>query len=139
MKQNIAIALIALLWVAAVSSAGVAQVRSIESRLNAPDFVRKQLSPIAGGLSAHLDTSYSQAKGRFVYGANVEGIPRSERNGFGLGHEIRINTDLEYVLLLRVYRAPEHELFAIFETTYVYRRQGRAEAELWLAAARTSI
>jgi hypothetical protein len=97
-----------------------------EAKVAGSEFVRRQLTPIAGGLSAHLDTSYSQARGRIVYGANVEGIVRSERDGFRLGHELRVNTDLEYVLLPRAYRSPENELFIIFETTYVYRGRGRA-------------
>ena len=95
------------------------------AKLPTPAFVRKQLTPIAGGLSAHSDVSYSQAKRRFVYGANIEGILRSERAGFRLGNEVRINTDLEYVLLPLNYRSPTHELFLIFETTYVHRGSGR--------------
>ena len=99
-----------------------------QQRLSATDFVRQQLTPIAGGLSAHVDASYSQAKGRFVYGANLEGILRSERAGFRLGNEVRLNTDLEYVLLPRKYRSPTHELFLIFETTYVHRGRGRSRS-----------
>lgn len=94
-------------------------------KLPASAFIRQQLTPIAGGLSAHVDGSYSQAKGRFVYGANLEGIVRSERAGFRLGNEVRVNTDLEYVALPRKYRSPTHELFLIFETTYLYRGRGR--------------
>ncbi len=96
-----------------------------EAKLPMPAFVRQQLTPIAGGLSAHVDATYSQAKRRFVYGANIEGILRSERAGFRLGNEVRANTDLEYVLLPLKYRSPTHELFLIFETTYVHRGDGR--------------
>ncbi len=96
-----------------------------EETLPLPAFVRQQLAPISGGLSAHVDTSYSQAKGRFVYGANVEGIIRSERGGFRLGHEVRVNTDFEYVFLPRTYRSPTKELFLIFETTYARRSKAR--------------
>lgn len=98
--------------------------------LDASDFVRQQLTPIAGGLSAHVDTSYSQAKGRFVYGANVEGILRSERDGARLGHEVRVNTDVEYVLLPLKYRSPTNELFLILETTYVHRGLGRSGGQV---------
>ena len=97
-----------------------------QEKLPAVDFVRQQLTPIAGGLSGHIDSSYSQAKGRFVYGANLEGILRSERAGFRLGNEVRLNTDLEYVLLPLKYRSPAHELFLIFETTYVRRGRGHS-------------
>jgi hypothetical protein len=43
-----------------------------------------------------------------------------------MGHEIRVNTDFEYVLLPIKYRSPGRELFAIVETTYAYRSRGRA-------------
>ncbi len=95
------------------------------SHLPLPEFVRCQLTPISGGLSSHVDASYSQARGRFVYGASVEGIVRSERSGFRLGHELRVNTDFEYVLLPLKYRSPTNELFLIFESTYVHRANGR--------------
>jgi hypothetical protein len=62
-----------------------------EQQLQAPEFVRQQLSPISGGLAPHVDLTYSQAKGRFIFGGNVEGVLRSERDGFRMGHELRIN------------------------------------------------
>jgi len=95
------------------------------ARLNAPAFVRQQLTPINGGLSPHFDVSFSQAGGRFIFGGNVEGIVRSERNGFRLGHELRVNTDIEYVVLPREYEAPGGEVFMILETSFVYRGTGR--------------
>jgi hypothetical protein len=101
-----------------------------EAALPLPEFVRQQLTPISGGLSSHVDASYSQARGRFVYGASVEGIARSERSGFRLGHELRVNTDLEYVLLPLKYQSPTNELFLIFETTYVHRTNGRASGRV---------
>ena len=81
--------------------------------VNAPAFVREQLTPINGGLSPHLDVSFSQAGGRFIFGGNVEGILRTERDGFRLGNEIRFNTDFEYVLLPFDYQKPGKELFLI--------------------------
>ena len=96
-----------------------------EARLNAPAFVRQQLTPISGGLSPHFDVTFSQAGGRFIFGGNVEGVIRSERDGFHAGHELRVNTDLEYVLLPRDYDAPGGELFAILETNFVRRGLGR--------------
>ncbi len=98
-----------------------------QSRVNAPEFVRQQLTPINGGLSPHFDVSFSQAGGRFIFGGNIEGIVRSQRHGFRMGHEIRINTDSEYVLLPRKYDAPGGELFIILETTFVHRGHGRLE------------
>jgi hypothetical protein len=94
-------------------------------RVNAPAYVRQQLTPISGGTSAHLDLSYSQARGRVIFGGNVEGVLRSEREGFRTGHEVRVNTDLEYVLLPRKYETPGGELFLILETTFVQRGLGR--------------
>jgi hypothetical protein len=95
------------------------------SQINAPEFVRQQLTPINGGLSPHFDLAFSQAGGRFIFGGNVEAIFRSERDGFRMGHEQRLSTDLEYVLLPREYKKPGGELFLILETTFVHRGTGR--------------
>ena len=97
-----------------------------EGELATPDFVRQQLSAINGGLAFHADVSYSKAHRRLIYGANIEGTLRSERDGFRTGHEMRLNTDLEYVLLPVKYQSPGRELFAILETSYSYRNRGRA-------------
>ena len=94
-------------------------------QINAPAFVRQQLTPISGGLSPHFDLAFSQAGGRFIFGGNAEAILRTERDGFRIGHEVRVNTDTEYVLLPRHYAAPGHELFLIMETTFVHRGLGR--------------
>jgi hypothetical protein len=95
------------------------------AQINAPAFVRQQLTPINGGLAPHFDVAFSQAGGRFIFGGNAEGILRSERDGFRMGHEIRASTDMEYVLLPRKYVAPGGELFVILETTFVHRGIGR--------------
>jgi hypothetical protein len=97
-----------------------------ENQLPAANFVRQQLTPISGGLSLHSDIAYSQAKGRFIYGANVEGTVRGKRDGFRVGHEVQINTDFEYVLFPFKYRSPTKELFTILETTFIHRGQGYA-------------
>jgi hypothetical protein len=96
-----------------------------QSEINAPAFVRQQLTPINGGLSPHFDVAFSQAGGRFIFGGNAEAIVRTERDGFRMGHEQRLNTDLEYVLLPREYTKPGGELFLILETTFVHRGTGR--------------
>jgi hypothetical protein len=98
--------------------------------VNAPAFVRQQLTPISGGLSPHFDLAFSQAGGRFIFGGNVEGILRSERDGFRMGNEVRVNTDLEYVLLPREYQAPGKELFLLLESTFVQRGRGRVDGEV---------
>ncbi|HEV7798273.1 MAG TPA: hypothetical protein VGO73_08965 [Pyrinomonadaceae bacterium] len=95
------------------------------AQLNAPAFVRQQLTPINGGLSPHFDLAFSQAGGRFIFGGNAEAVVRSERDGFRMGHEVRVSTDTEYVLLPRKYVAPGRELFVILETTFVHRGVGR--------------
>ncbi|HEY7911295.1 MAG TPA: hypothetical protein VIG62_05205 [Blastocatellia bacterium] len=95
-------------------------------KIAAPEFVRQQLGPINGGTALHSDIAYSQARHRFIFGANIEGTMRHSRDGFRMGHEIRVNTDFEYVLLPIKYRSPGRELFAIVETTYAYRSRGRA-------------
>jgi hypothetical protein len=96
-----------------------------QSQINAPAFVRQQLTPISGGLSPHFDLAFSQAGGRFIFGGNAEAVFRTERDGFRLGHEQRLSTDLEYVLLPREYKKPGGELFLILETTFVHRGTGR--------------
>ena len=96
--------------------------------LNAPEFVRQQLTPINGGLSPHFDLAFSQAGGRIIFGGNAEAIFRSERAGFRMGHEQRLNTDFEYVLLPREYTKPGGELFLILETTFVHRATGRLDS-----------
>jgi hypothetical protein len=95
------------------------------AELSAPEFVRRQLGGIDGGLAVRADAAYSQAHHRWIYGANLEGALRSERDGFRLGHELRLNTDLEYVLLPLKYRSPTKELFLILETTTMLRDRGR--------------
>jgi hypothetical protein len=96
-----------------------------QAKLQAPAFVRQQLTPINNGWAAHLDTAYSQARHRWIYGANVEGTLRAAREGYRLGHELRLNTDLEFVLLPFQYHSPTKELFVIFETSYLHRGAGR--------------
>jgi hypothetical protein len=96
-----------------------------EQELQASAFVRQQLSPISGGLSPHVDLTYSQAKGRFIFGANAEVVLRSQRDGFRMGHELRVNTDLEYVLFPRKYDRPGGEVFAILESNFIRRGTGR--------------
>jgi hypothetical protein len=95
------------------------------SQINVPAFVRQQLTPINGGLSTHFDLAYSQAGGRIIFGGNAEAIVRTERDGFRMGHEQRLSTDLEYVLLPRDYQKPGRELFLILETTFLHRGTGR--------------
>ena len=95
------------------------------SQIDVPAFVRQQLTPINGGLAPHVDLAYSQAGGRIIFGGNAEAVFRTERDGFRMGHEQRLNTDLEYVLLPRDYKKPGGELFLILETTFVHRGTGR--------------
>ena len=96
-----------------------------QTQINVPAFVRQQLTPVNGGLSPHFDLAFSQAGGRIIFGGNAEAIFRSERDGFRMGHEQRLNSDLEYVLLPRDYKKPGGELFLILETTFVHRGTGR--------------
>ncbi|MGA9770670.1 MAG: hypothetical protein WBV94_16640 [Blastocatellia bacterium] len=98
-----------------------------ETALPVESFIRQQLTPINGGLSLHTDVAYSQAKGRFIYGANIEGILRSERDGYRLGHEIQINTDFEYLLLPFKYQSPTKELFTILETSFIHKGHGHVD------------
>ena len=97
-----------------------------QTQINVPAFVRQQLTPINGGLTPHFDLAFSQAGGRFIFGGNAEAIFRTERDGFRMGHEQRLSTDLEYVLPRDPHK-PGRELFFILETTFVHRGTGRLE------------
>ena len=99
-----------------------------QAEINEPVFVRQQLTPINGGLAPHFDLAFSQAGGRFIFGGNAEVIFRAERDGFRMGHEQRLSTDLEYVLP-RDDRKPGGELFFILETTFVHRGMGRVNGQ----------
>ncbi len=96
-----------------------------QAQINVPAFVRQQLTPINGGFAPHFDLAFSHAGGRVIFGGNAEAIFRSERAGFRMGHEQRLSSDLEYVLLPRDYKKPGGELFLILETTFVHRSTGR--------------
>ena len=96
----------------------------LPQQLNASDFVRQQLTPINGGLAPHFDLTFSQARKRIIFGGNSEAVIRTARAGFRTGHEVRVNTDLEYVLLPRNYQKPGGELFAILETNFVHCGRG---------------
>jgi hypothetical protein len=95
-----------------------------QGQINEPEFVRQQLTPINGGASPHFDLAFSQAGGRVIFGGNAEIIFRTERDGFRMGHEQRVSTDLEYVLP-RDPLKPGGEVFLILETTFVHRSSGR--------------
>jgi hypothetical protein len=96
-----------------------------QAQISVPAFVRQQLTPINGGFSPHFDLAFSHAGGRVIFGGNAEAIFRTERARFRMGHEQRLSTDLEYVLLPRDYKKPGGELFLILETTFVHRGTGR--------------
>ncbi len=95
-----------------------------QTQIDAPAFVRQQLTPINGGLAPHFDLAFSQAGGRLIFGGNAEVIFRAEREGFRMGHEQRVSTDLEYVIPKDA-RRPGGEVFLILETTFVHRGTGR--------------
>jgi hypothetical protein len=94
-------------------------------QINASRFVRSQLGSINGGLSPHFDVSFSQAGGKLIFGGNAEAIYRTERDGFRVGHELRLNTDLEYVVAPKHYPKPGGELFLILESYFITRSKGR--------------
>jgi hypothetical protein len=95
------------------------------TQLNAPAFVRAQLGSINGGLSPTVDISFSQAGGKIIFGGNVQATYRTERDGFRTGHELRLNTDLEYVITPQHYPKPGGEVFLILESYFITRSKGR--------------
>lgn len=99
-----------------------------QTQINVPAFVRQQLTPINGGLAPHFDLAFSQAGGRLIFGGDAEVIFRGERDGFRMGHEQRVSTDLEYVFPKDA-RKPGGEVFLILETTFVHRGTGRLNGQ----------
>ena len=99
-----------------------------QAQINVPAFVRQQLTPINGGFSPHFDLAFSQAGGRVIFGGNAEVVFRTERDGFRVGHEQRVSTDLEYVIP-KDPQKPGGELFLILETTFVHRGTGRLNGQ----------
>jgi len=99
-----------------------------QTQINVPAFVRQQLTPINGGLSPHFDLAFSQAGGRVIIGGNAEAIFRTERDGFRMGHEQRLSTDLEYVIPRDPHK-PGGELFLILETMFLHRGTGRLNGQ----------
>lgn len=95
-----------------------------QTQINVPEFVRQQLTPINGGLAPHFDLAFSQAGGRVIFGGNAEAIFRTDRDGFRMGHEQRLSTDLEYVIPRDPHK-PGGELFLILETIFVHRSTGQ--------------
>jgi hypothetical protein len=95
------------------------------AHVNAPAFVRAQLGSINGGLSPTADVSFSQAGGKLIFGGNIQGTYRTERSGFRMGHELRLDTDLEYVVSPKHYPKPGGELFLILESYFITRSKGR--------------
>jgi hypothetical protein len=98
-------------------------------QLHASAFVRQQLTPTSGGFAPTAEVTYSQALKRFIFGGNMTGVLRTERAGFRMGHELRLNTDTELVVFPFKYRRPVKELFAILETTFVRRGVGRVDGQ----------
>jgi len=99
-----------------------------QTQVDVPAFVRQQLTPINSGLAPHFDLAFSQAGGRLIFGGNAEVIFRTERDGFRMGHEQRLSTDLEYVVPKDV-RKPGGEIFLILETTFVHRGTGQLNGD----------
>lgn len=79
------------------------------------EFVRRQVLHVNGGPAAHIDTSYSGAMRRWIYVANIGGIVRSKFDGFRMGHEVRVNGELQYVILPLEYNSPRQELRLVIE------------------------
>ena len=96
-------------------------------QIDAPAFVRQQLTPINGGLAPHFELAFSKAKGHVIFGGDAEVVFRTERDGFRMGHEQRLSTDLEY-RIARDPHKPGGELFLILETMFTHRATGRLNA-----------
>ncbi len=99
--------------------------KTLGKTVNVNEFVAQQLTANTGGVSFSSDASYSQAKNRFIFGGNIAGQMRTERDGYRLGNEVRVNTDLEFIVFPLKYDNPTKEVYAILETNFVHRRNGK--------------
>ena len=95
----------------------------------ADDSIRNDVQTERRWGSPRFDLAYAQAKGRLIFGGNSELIVRNTRDGYRLGHELRLNTDLEYVIFPFKYRRPTGELFGLLETSFVKRGLGRLHGQ----------
>lgn len=83
---------------------------------------RVTLQPGTGSTDLVLDLVYQEGRRRFVYGGDLSYRRNGEGDGgYRFGDEIRLNTDVEYILFPREYVRPGDEVFVLLETTLLHR------------------
>lgn len=90
--------------------------------------LRHRLAPGTGSVDFIADLIYQEGRRRFIYGGDLSFRLNTEgEDGYRFGNEVRLNLDLEYILLPLQYRRPGNEVFVLLETTI--RRKWADEAD----------
>ncbi len=84
---------------------------------------QRRLQPGTGSTDLFFDLVYQEGRRRFVYGGDLRYRLNTEgTDDYKFGDEIRLNLDLEYILLPWVYKRPGKELFVLLETTFIHKK-----------------
>lgn len=83
-----------------------------------PAEVRRRLPPGTGSVDFVADLIYQEGRRRFVYGGDLAlRLNTAGEDGYRVGHEVRLNLDLEYIVFPLEYRRPGDEVFVLLEST----------------------
>ena len=115
-----------------------------EQEINAPAFIAR-MTPINGGLLPILIWRLTCGWSLYLW-RQRRGYSASERGGFRIGNEVRVNTDLEYVYCRAITAVPGKRLFVIMEAHscsvgagVLMARSGGKQVNRILPGARSSI
>lgn len=79
---------------------------------------RGRLRPGSGSVDFAADLIYQEGRQRLVYGGDLAfRLNTRGREGYRVGNEMRLNLDVEYIVLPLEYRRPGREVFLLLETT----------------------
>lgn len=96
-----------------------------------PVALPRQLQPGTGSTDLLLDVVYQQARRRRVFATDLSYRYNTEGDGdYRFGNQVRLNLDLERIVLPIDYKTPGNELFVLLEGTLLHKRadehRGRA-------------
>lgn len=105
-----------------------------------PIQLQRRLQPGSGSTDVIFDLIYQAAKRRFVYAGDVSYRLNTEGDAdYQFGNQVRLNLDLEYILLPRVYKKPGRELFLLLETTLVHKEADQFRSQELSETRRTEL
>ena len=89
-----------------------------------PVHLQRRLQPGSGSTDLFFDFIVQQGQRRFIYGADASYRLNTEGDGrYRFGDEVRVNLDVEYILLPWVYKRPGKEVFTLLEATFVHKQE----------------